>query len=107
TLKALCGGEALPRDLAEQLRPLCGELWNMYGPTETTIWSSVYPVDEMKWAVAPIGRPIANTQMYVLDGALRPQPVGITGELYIGGGGVAPRFLEHTQRTPGKSHRTS
>jgi len=60
-LKVLCGGEALPFELAERLLPRCGELWNMYGPTETTIWSSVYRVQDLNWISAPIGKPIANT----------------------------------------------
>jgi amino acid adenylation domain-containing protein len=88
-LKVLCGGEALPRDLAEQLIPRCRELWNMYGPTETTIWSSVYRVVDVNWTNAPIGRPIANTQMYVLDKYGKPAPLGVPGELLIGGNGVA------------------
>jgi amino acid adenylation domain-containing protein/non-ribosomal peptide synthase protein (TIGR01720 family) len=104
-LKALCGGEALSEDLAAGLRTRVASLWNMYGPTETTIWSSVSDVTS---AGAPIsiGRPIANTQFHVLDGALEPQPVGIPGELYIGGIGLArgyrnrpdltsERFIDH------------
>ncbi len=85
--KLLCGGEALPRDLVAELLPLGGELWNMYGPTETTIWSSVDRVTAD--ALVTIGRPIANTQMYVLDARLQPMPIGVPGELYIAGDGVA------------------
>ena len=69
--KMLCGGEALPRDLADRLLPMGRELWNMYGPTETTIWSLVERV--LPGEMHPgIGRPIANTQVYILDAAGRP-----------------------------------
>lgn len=96
-LKILCGGEAFPPDLANQLLGKCRSLWNMYGPTETTIWSSVYQVtDEQKNAV-PIGRPIANTQMYILDGEMKPAPVGISGRLYIGGDGLAKGYLNRPE----------
>jgi amino acid adenylation domain-containing protein len=98
-LKVLCGGEALPRELAEQLLPRCAELWNMYGPTETTIWSSVFRVRDTKWTMAPIGRSIANTQMYVLDKHLRPLPIGVVGELYIGGDGLARGYLNRPELT--------
>jgi len=97
-LKMLCGGEALPRDLADRLLPLGGELWNMYGPTETTIWSLV----ERVWPgeMHPgIGRPIANTQVYILDAARRPVPVGVPGELYIGGDGLARGYLKRPELT--------
>lgn len=92
-LKILCGGEALPRDLARELRSRCAELWNMYGPTETTVWSAVRRVpsetEAVQGGVEPIGQPIANTQLYVTspDGALLP--AGAVGELCIGGDGVA------------------
>ena len=97
-LKMLCGGEALARDLAVALREKGGELWNMYGPTETTIWSStckVKPEDE----VISIGSPIANTQLYVLDKHLQPVPVGVTGVLYIGGDGLARGYLNRPELT--------
>ena len=88
-LKILCGGEALPRELADELLPRSQALWNLYGPTETTIWSSVHRVREHDTsAIVPIGRPIANTTAYVLDAWLRPVPIGVTGELYIGGLGL-------------------
>jgi amino acid adenylation domain-containing protein len=86
-LKALCGGEALPADLARELGRRCRELWNVYGPTETTIWSTAVRLDE--GAPVTIGRPIANTRVYVLDERLQPAPVGVQGELFIGGAGVA------------------
>jgi amino acid adenylation domain-containing protein len=94
-LKIWCGGEALLPALGQQLRELGTEVWNLYGPTETTIWSSAHEVTEVD-AAGPsvsIGRPLANTQMYVLDGQLRPVPVGVLGELYIGGDGLARGYL--------------
>jgi amino acid adenylation domain-containing protein len=84
--RILCGGEALSPELAVRLVDTA-ETWNMYGPTETTIWSST---DRVSAGDAPtIGRPLANTQIYVLDAALRPVPPGVVGALYIGGDGVA------------------
>jgi amino acid adenylation domain-containing protein/FkbM family methyltransferase len=90
-LKILCGGEALAPDLAAALLPRCAELWNMYGPTETTIWSTVERVRTAApdGLAIPIGRPIANTQVYVLDAHGQLVPPGVVGELYIGGAGVA------------------
>jgi len=101
-LKILCGGEALPRELAEKLLPRCGELWNMYGPTETTIWSSVYRVRDCNWTSAPIGRPIANTQMYVLDKNGHLVPLGVPGELHIGGDGLAYGYWKRPEMTAHK-----
>jgi amino acid adenylation domain-containing protein len=94
-LKILCGGEPLPRELADRLLATGAELWNMYGPTETTIWSSVARVR----AEGPvtIGKPIGNTQMYIVDEQMRPVPVGAPGELCIGGDGVAKGYF----RRPG------
>jgi amino acid adenylation domain-containing protein len=86
-LKAMCGGESLSRDLAAALLNRCGSLWNLYGPTETTIWSSAMRID--KGEHVTIGRPIANTTFYVLDRAMQPVPLGAQGELYIGGSGLA------------------
>jgi amino acid adenylation domain-containing protein len=97
-LKILCGGEALPGNLASQLLPRCSQLWNMYGPTETTIWSSVYHITSAQ-ATAPIGRPMANTTFYVLDSATQPVPMGVAGELYIGGEGVARGYLGRPELT--------
>ena len=96
--KMLCGGEALPRDLADQLLHTEGELWNMYGPTETTIWSAVSPVNEGP-APVRIGPPIANTQFYVLDRHAQTTPLGIPGELYIGGDGVARGYFQRVELT--------
>ncbi len=88
-LAILCGGEALPADLANPLTQCGKALWNMYGPTETTIWSAVYPVCAQATNILPIGRPIANTEMYILNQELRPVPIGVPGDLYIGGKGLA------------------
>jgi amino acid adenylation domain-containing protein len=86
--KMLCGGEALPRDLANRLLQGSGELWNMYGPTETTIWSSCTRVTAGEDPIT-VGGPIANTQFYILDHNDQPLPAGIPGQLHIGGDGVA------------------
>ncbi len=96
-LKILCGGEALPRDLANELVPLAGEVWNLYGPTETTIWSSVSLVTAE--GKVTIGRPIANTQFYVLDQRLQPVLPGVPGELYIAGEGVAAGYFHQPELT--------
>ncbi|HVG11019.1 MAG TPA: amino acid adenylation domain-containing protein [Thermoanaerobaculia bacterium] len=94
-IKALCGGEALPSDLAAKLLPRVGSLWNMYGPTETTIWSSTRRVAHEEEGVSiAVGSAIANTQLYVLDRRLEPVPVGIPGELCIGGEGLARGYLD-------------
>jgi amino acid adenylation domain-containing protein len=90
-LRMFCGGEALPRDLADKLLEGGGTLWNLYGPTETTIWSTIEQVTAGH-AVA-IGRPIANTQAYVLDAAGQRVPPGVLGELYLGGAGLAHGYL--------------
>jgi amino acid adenylation domain-containing protein len=97
--KALCGGEALPADLASQLLSRCAQLWNLYGPTETTIWSSLFRVESKCETTVPIGRPIANTCLYVLDQHLRPVPIGVAGELYIGGAGVARGYYRRPDLT--------
>ncbi|MEY3898444.1 MAG: hypothetical protein RLZZ214_3966, partial [Verrucomicrobiota bacterium] len=92
-LKILIGGEAVPRDLVNRLAPLCGEIWNVYGPTETTIWSTVARLTAGEGPVL-IGHPIDNTQVYVVNPAMQPQPVGIAGELLIGGDGLASGYHE-------------
>jgi natural product biosynthesis luciferase-like monooxygenase protein len=95
----LVGGEAVPRDLAAQLRALVpGKVFNVYGPTETTIWSTVHPITAEDRDVS-IGRPIANTQVYVLDRRLQPLPLGSPGELLIGGAGVARGYLNRPDLT--------
>jgi amino acid adenylation domain-containing protein len=88
-LTILCGGEAFPRELADRLLSKAAAVWNMYGPTETTIWSAMYKLGPDERAVVPLGRPIANTSMYILDEHLQPVPVGVGGTLYIGGHGLA------------------
>ncbi len=99
----LCGGEALPGGLAKELRSLGRAVVNLYGPTETTIWSSLYRVEEASGEEGlpePIGRPIANTRMYVLDPqTLNPVPVGVAGELCIGGAGVARGYRGRPELT--------
>ncbi|MCH6483724.1 amino acid adenylation domain-containing protein [Pseudoxanthomonas sp. LH2527] len=99
--KAMCGGEPLPPDLAQALLARCGELWNLYGPTETTVWSTVMRV-QAPVAGAPdihIGHPIANTQVWILDAAGQPLPLGVPGEISIGGEGVTLGYLGRPELT--------
>jgi amino acid adenylation domain-containing protein len=86
-LQAVCGGEAMPPEVAAQLAPAVKKLWNLYGPTETTIWSTGYLVEDGQAPIL-VGRPLANTRCYILDGQGQPVPVGAIGELYIGGDGL-------------------
>jgi surfactin family lipopeptide synthetase A len=95
-LKMLCGGEAFTRELADKLIERGKELWNMYGPTETTIWSSVSKISAGAEPVF-IGRPIANTTMYIVDKNMHPVPVGVPGELLIGGTGLARGYLNRPE----------
>ncbi|HEV2149288.1 MAG TPA: MupA/Atu3671 family FMN-dependent luciferase-like monooxygenase [Longimicrobiaceae bacterium] len=96
----LLGGEALPAALARQLREQTGvRLLNMYGPTETTVWSAVHEVREVDGSTVPIGRPVANTRTYVLDGRMEPVPVGVAGELLIGGAGVVRGYHRRPELT--------
>jgi amino acid adenylation domain-containing protein len=88
-LKALVGGEPLTPHLAAQLLARCGEVWNMYGPTETTVWSSCWRVSPDAVQAIDLGRPVLNTSIQVLDQHLQPCPIGVPGEIYIGGTGVA------------------
>ncbi|MFC3654114.1 AMP-binding protein, partial [Dyella humi] len=102
TLKILCGGEAMSAQLAIQLRQQGQSAWNLYGPTETTIWSSCSQVlrdDVNPTSSQSIGRPIANTRLYLLDVHSQPVPLGAVGELYIGGAGVARGYLNRPQLT--------
>ncbi|WP_033821700.1 amino acid adenylation domain-containing protein, partial [Kitasatospora sp. MBT63] len=91
-LTALAGGEALPLPLARELRAAVARLFNVYGPTETTIWSTCAEIPAEPQRIG-IGRPIANTRAYVVDGRLRPVPVGLPGELLLGGDGLALGYL--------------
>jgi len=97
-LRALCGGEALPAALADQLLDRGVELWNLYGPTEATIWSTALKVTT-RGRPLTIGRPIANTSLYILDQDLVPVPVGVAGELHIGGAGLARGYLGRPELT--------
>jgi amino acid adenylation domain-containing protein len=99
--KILCGGEALPLELAKRLLATGGELWNLYGPTETTIWSTVHRMDDCGGLV-PIGKPIANTEAFVLDANRELTPVGVAGELYLGGDGLARGYLGRAELTAEK-----
>jgi amino acid adenylation domain-containing protein len=100
-LKMISTGEALPRELANRLLPMGAELWNLYGPTETTIWSTGCQVERGDKAIN-IGYPIANTQIYILDANLQPVPIGVPGELHIGGSGVARGYLNRPELTEQK-----
>lgn len=95
-MKILSGGEALPVDLAKNLLEKGNQLWNMYGPTETTIWSAIKQVFPCEHFIT-IGKPIHNTQLYVMDEEGYPLPVGQEGELYIGGYGVADGYLNREE----------
>ncbi|MES1160911.1 MAG: MupA/Atu3671 family FMN-dependent luciferase-like monooxygenase, partial [Bacteroidota bacterium] len=98
--KLIIGGERLPLSLARDLYSGLSdvEIYNMYGPTETTIWSSCYKVGRKDGKIL-IGRPIANTKIYILDRAEKPVPVGMEGEIYIGGEGVARSYLNNPKLT--------
>ncbi|MGH8770750.1 MAG: non-ribosomal peptide synthetase, partial [Burkholderiales bacterium] len=99
-LHSLCGGEALSPELAQQLLGRCASLTNLYGPTETTIWSSAERVQANQ--PISIGRPLANTEIYILDAHLNLTPIGVPGELYIGGAGLARGYLNRPQLTAEK-----
>jgi amino acid adenylation domain-containing protein len=103
-IKMLCGGEGLSSRLAAQLHATGAPLWNLYGPTETTIWSTYYKVNsvDISKSLIPIGQPLANTQVYVLNENLQPTPIGVAGELYIGGDGVAQGYLNNPETTQQK-----
>ena len=99
-IKAICGGEALPAELADRLLNCATSLWNVYGPTETTIWSTVKEIRPGE--PITIGRPIDNTSVYILDNFFKPLPPGATGEIYIGGEGVAKGYLNLPELTEEK-----
>ncbi|CAC9975306.1 polyketide synthase [Flavobacterium panici] len=100
-LKALCGGEAMPLNLARQLTSKCDSLWNMYGPTETTIWSAVKQIQADDELIT-IGFPIANTQIYLLDEERKAVEPGTIGEIVIGGDGVAKGYWNRPELTAEK-----
>jgi len=100
-LKIVCGGEALPRGLANELVERGASLWHMYGPTETTVWSSILQLGRGNGSPA-IGGPIANTRFYVVDEHLQPVPIGVAGELLIGGAGVARGYRGRPELTAEK-----
>jgi len=93
--RVLCGGEGFPQDLASRMRQTGVEVWNLYGPTETTIWSSAHPVSGQNHGEAheSIGRPIDNTRLYIVDRCYRLTPMGVPGELLIGGDGLAQGYF--------------
>ena len=114
----MVGGEAFPPTLARDLAGLVqGKVMNMYGPTETTIWSAVHTVGKDASGVIPLGQPLANQQVHIVDSRLQPMPPGVPGELAIGGDGVvrgyfqrpgltAERFVPDTIRGQGRLYRT-
>lgn len=98
TFRAVSGGEPLPVDLAEALLQRCGEVWNGYGPTETTVYSTYWRVSEPRAGIC-IGTPIANTHVYILNEQQMPCPLGVPGEIYIGGAGVTLGYLNRPELT--------
>jgi amino acid adenylation domain-containing protein len=107
-LRVLCGGEALSLELGRQLIARAREVWNLYGPTETTIWSAVHrvastpPGNTRISASEPIGHPVANTALYALDEWFAPAPTGVAAELYIGGKGVVRGYWNRPDLTAEK-----
>ncbi len=96
--KILCGGESMTRDLADRLLAIAPEVFNMYGPTETTVWSTMARVEKGSRQV-PVGNPIANTQVYILDESMRPVFVGVPGDLYIAGHGLSRGYHRRSDLT--------
>ncbi len=101
-LKIICGAEAFPAKLAGELIGRGKSLWNVYGPTETTVWSTVYRVTGQEEGSIPIGRPMANTSVYILDSNQNPVPVNVAGEIFIGGDGVARGYQNRPELTAEK-----
>jgi amino acid adenylation domain-containing protein len=99
-LKILCSGESLTDQLAQSLLERCTALWNLYGPTETTVWSTLCQIQPH--TKVTIGRPIANTQIYILDRHLQPVPINVLGEIHIGGAGLAQGYHHRPQLTAEK-----
>ncbi len=100
-LQTVCTGEAMPQEVAVQLVPVVKLVWNLYGPTETTIWSTGYRVTDGREPIL-IGRPVFNTQCYILDAHGQPVPAGVTGELFIAGDGLARGYLNRPELTAEK-----
>ncbi|GEJ45764.1 non-ribosomal peptide synthetase [Chryseobacterium sp. ON_d1] len=97
-LKILCGGDLLNNSLIEELIENCGEMWNMYGPTETTIWSSTKKI-EKNTSPLNIGAPITETFFYILDADLNLLPINAMGDIYIGGKGLAKGYYNNERLT--------
>ncbi len=95
---ALCGGEPLPKDLADALEQRTGAAWNMYGPTETTVWSTCERIASGEGPIL-VGRPVANTEVQILDDRMQPVPIGVAGELCIGGRGLSHGYLGRPELT--------
>jgi amino acid adenylation domain-containing protein len=101
-IKILCGGEVLPNELAKRLLALGDSVWNLYGPTETTIWSTLHQVTEVTDKPVSIGRPIANTSIHIFNRHFEPVSIGVAGDLYIGGAGLARGYLNRPEETAEK-----
>jgi amino acid adenylation domain-containing protein len=97
-LKMLCGGEPLPHDLAKLMLQKCSSLWNVYGPTEATVWATVYEV-KSDFDSIPIGHPLANTQVRILDAHGQLVPIGVAGEIHLGGVQLARGYLNRPDLT--------
>ena len=100
-MKIFSGGEALPWDVAKELIPRCASLWNLYGPTETAVYSAIHKIAASDGTVL-VGRPVNDTQIYILDKHQQPTPIGVPGEICIGGGGVARGYLNRPDLTAEK-----
>ncbi len=98
-LTVLCGGEALPLDLAVYLRQRVARLFNLYGPTETTVWSAVLECSDCTRHPLPIGAPLAGERLFLLDRHLEPTPVGVAGQIWIAGVGLSPGYLRRPARS--------
>ncbi|MGI5309470.1 amino acid adenylation domain-containing protein [Rheinheimera sp. WS51] len=100
-MRILCGGEALPPELAETLLLRSSSFWNLYGPTEATVWCSRHRIEsgDGENGAVTIGKPIENTRMYLLDDEMQPVPVGVPGEIYIGGSCLADGYMARTDLT--------
>ncbi|MDO0929802.1 amino acid adenylation domain-containing protein [Streptomyces sp. TG1A-8] len=103
--RVLCGGEPLPRELARRLASVAREVWNVYGPTETTIWSTAGRIDTAEAGPLTVGRPITNTQVFIADPAGHELPVGVLGELCVAGDGVALGYHNRSELTAARFAR--